>query len=124
MDDRAIILVVERHDSIGELLIEVLHDEGYSVTRVVNGAQTIAALERALPALLLLDVHSVDLRSAPVLAALQALARTDVAILLMGTNGHDRVRIPIATGLTFLEKPFHLTTLLDRVASAVPCYHH
>ena len=51
------ILVVDDELTIGDLIVEILTDEGYVAYSAQNGADALAAIARDPPALLLLDAR-------------------------------------------------------------------
>lgn len=56
VSERARVLVVEDEESIGEVLVDVLGDEGYEVRRARNGREALEVLKRWMPTLIVLDL--------------------------------------------------------------------
>ncbi|HMQ30823.1 MAG TPA: response regulator [Chloroflexaceae bacterium] len=113
-----LLLVIDDDQAILETVAEILADEGYRVMTARNGAEGLAAVERELPELVLLD------RWMPVLDGhgfWQGLQQRglEVPIIAM-TAAHDVE--PWAQGLRaagVLPKPFRLPALLDLVAEVL-----
>lgn len=112
------ILVIDDDPAILETVADILSDEGYRVVTARNGVEGLAAVERAQPALVLLD------RWMPVLDGLgffQELQRRALGIPIIAmTAAHDAepwARQLGAVGV--LPKPFKLSALLGLVAGAL-----
>src|SRR4051812_11374201 len=112
------ILVIDDDPAILETVADILSDEGYRVVTARNGAEGLAAVERALPALVLLD------RWMPVMDGQgfwNELERRALRIpIIVMTAAHDAelwARQLGAVGV--LPKPFKLPTLLDLVAEVL-----
>ena len=113
------ILVVDDDPAILATVEEILMSEGYAVATATNGAQALEAIERARPALVLLDMRM------PVLDGwgfAQGLRARGVAVpVLVMTAAQDvrRWADEIAAD-GYLPKPFRLLDLLDAVERFVP----
>ncbi len=108
------ILVVDDDQDILSTVAEILEFEGYKVERASNGVEGLRAVERAHPALVLLDMRM------PVLDG-WGFARTlkergiSLPILVM-TAAHDARRWAQEIGAEgYVAKPFNLGDLLNAV---------
>ena len=106
------ILVVEDEDAIAEPLVEGLRREGFDVDRVATGA---AALEAALPDVVLLDLRLPDMDGLDVCRALRE--RSAVPIIVVTARGEESDRV---VGLElgaddYVVKPFGLRELIARI---------
>ncbi|MGZ8716219.1 MAG: response regulator transcription factor [Gaiellaceae bacterium] len=106
------ILVVEDEDTIAEPLVEGLRREGFDVDRVATGA---AALEAALPDVVLLDLRLPDVDGLDVCRVLRA--RSTVPIIVVTARGEESDRV---VGLElgaddYVVKPFGLRELIARI---------
>jgi len=106
------ILVVEDEDAIAEPLVEGLRREGFDVDRVATGA---AALEAALPDVVLLDLRLPDVDGLDVCRALRE--RSAVPIIIVTARGEESDRV---VGLElgaddYVVKPFGLRELIARI---------
>ena len=112
------ILVIDDDPAILETVADILSDEGYRVVTARNGAEGLAAVERAQPALVLLDRWMPVLDGQGFWHELQQRALR-IPIIAM-TAAHDAepwARQLGAVGV--LPKPFKLPTLLDLVAEVL-----
>jgi DNA-binding response OmpR family regulator len=112
------ILVVDDDPAILETVAEILSDEGYTVVTARNGAEGLAAVERAVPALVLLD------RWMPVLDGQgfwQALQKCGVVVPVIAmTAAHDgELWANELQAAGILLKPFKLPMLLSLVAQVL-----
>jgi CheY-like chemotaxis protein len=113
------ILVVDDDPAILATVEEILTSEGYDVATAINGAQALEAIERARPALVLLDMRM------PVLDGwgfARELRTRGVAVpVLVMTAAQDARRWAAEIAADgYLPKPFRLLDLLDAVERFVP----
>lgn len=110
------ILVIDDDPAILETVAEILSDEGYVVMTARNGMEGLAAIEHAIPALVLLDRWMPILDGQGFWHALQQ-HHLHIPVIAM-TASHDGE--PWASELHaagVLAKPFKLPALLDLVES-------
>ena len=104
-----LILIVEDDTAIRESLRDLLIDEGYRVAEAAHGGEALAAVEREMPSLILLDLWM------PVMTGGEFLARFNapvpVVILTAGDEG--------PAGCPTLRKPMTLEQLLSAVKLAL-----
>jgi CheY-like chemotaxis protein len=113
------ILIIDDDPAIRATIAEVLTDEGYRVESVINGAEGLAAIERALPALVLLDMRMPVLDGWGFARLLRE--RGIVLPLVVMTAAQDAVRWSQEIGARWaLAKPFDLDDVLQVVADALP----
>ena len=106
------ILVVEDEDSIAEPLVNGLRREGFDVVRAATGG---AALEAAVPDLVLLDLRLPDIDGLDVCRRMRE--RSDVPIIVVTARGEEADRV---VGLElgaddYVVKPFGLRELIARI---------
>ncbi len=104
--------MVEDEDTIAEPLVEGLRREGFEVERAATGA---AALEAALPDVVLLDLRLPDIDGLDVCRALRE--RSAVPIIVVTARGEESDRV---VGLElgaddYVVKPFGLRELIARI---------
>jgi len=116
------ILLVEDDDGIGQMVRDVLSDEGYAVEVAAEGQAALSYLQgcRQLPQLILLDLvmpgmdgvqfHEVQ-QNDPRLAAVPVL-------LFSATSALEQVAGRFRAA--YFSKPFDVTTLLTMVSHYVP----
>ena len=108
------ILVVDDEPALLAMVAEALEFEGYPVRTAANGAEALEAVERARPALVLLDMRM------PVLDgwgfAREAARRGLQLPILVMTAAQDARRWAEEIGAAgYLAKPFELLDLLEAV---------
>jgi CheY-like chemotaxis protein len=113
MNDKPI-LVVDDDSSIRHTLSEILEMEGYAVETASDGAEALAKVERARPALVLLDMRM------PVMDgwgfAREVRARGLRLTILVMTAAQDARHWAQEIGADgYLAKPFDLMDLLNAV---------
>lgn len=117
MDTKAIV-VVEDNEAIAHLVREILNDvPGYGAVTVGHGAAALAVIAEVRADLVILDIDLPGINGFQVhdyLREHRATAR--VPVLFMSAAPHqDELR---RRGIeSYLEKPFDLDDLLDRVAA-------
>ena len=110
------ILVVEDDESIGQTVSTSLQSHGYLVQWCVDGASATAAVEAAVPDLVLLDAGLPDIDGFTLCRWLREQHR-DLPILLVTARDAE---IDIVVGLDagandYVTKPFSMNVLLARV---------
>jgi len=123
--DQAIhILVVEDERSIGQMLADLLADDGYVVDIAANGRQALEKIEARAYDLILSDLRMPELDGVGLYRELERRQPDLVRrlIIITGTSGHpDYQSFLNQTQLPVLEKPFSvlaLHALMQQVLSA------
>jgi two-component system, OmpR family, response regulator MprA len=112
----ATVLVVDDDAPIRRMLERTLAAEGYAVTAVADGGGALAAVERAVPDLAVLDVAMPGLDGLSVCRRLRAKGLTLPILLLTARDAiDDRVAGLDAGGDDYLVKPFASEELLARI---------
>jgi two-component system, OmpR family, response regulator MprA len=112
----AAILVVDDDAPIRRMLDRTLSAEGYAVESVVEGGDALAAVERATPDLIVLDVGLPGLDGLAVCRRLRAKGLATPVLLLTARDAvPDRVAGLDAGADDYLVKPFATDELLARV---------
>jgi diguanylate cyclase (GGDEF)-like protein len=112
------ILVVDDDPAARQLLSDLLEGEGYAVTTTPDGLSALAAVERAVPAVIISDVSMPGMDGFELVRELRArTASADVPILLLSAIAQPTRRV---TGLDlgaddFVAKPVDLDELLARI---------
>jgi DNA-binding response OmpR family regulator len=111
------ILVVEDDAGIRDLLLIVLHDNGYSVATAHTGREALEAMHTRLPDLVLLDLMLPDMTGWAFLRARESeRVLTEVPILVISAAGPSGIDEAQSLGApVFLPKPFEVDELLERV---------
>ena len=110
-------LVVDDDESLRELIVDTLRDEGYRLAVARDGLEALDRVAAEPPALILLDWMMPRLDGEGFATELRQRHPTlDVPIVVMTAGGvaHERAASIGANG--FINKPFELAVLLDQVA--------
>lgn len=106
------ILVVEDEHAIADLLVEILQEEGYLVSRVRNGFEALRFMESGRPDLVLSDVMMPGLDGEELCRRIKAM---DGALPVILVTASPRA-IGAACGYdVLLRKPFDLDTIIQTV---------
>jgi CheY-like chemotaxis protein len=110
------ILVVDDNDAMRELLRAMLERGAHRVVEAVDGEEALAAIGRAVPDLVLLDMHMPRLDGLAVCRRVKADAATwgvPVVMVTAAVGPEDRRRCLDAGADGYLAKPFSPLALLD-----------
>lgn len=115
----AAILVVDDESGILDTLVDILADEGFSMTFARNGREALQSLEEHRPDLVLIDYMMPVMSGAETLTAMRAEARhRDIPVIMM--SAVDRSSLPEDCRPDgFLRKPFHFDELLSAIERAL-----
>jgi CheY-like chemotaxis protein len=120
------ILIVDDNQQNCELLDAYLADEGYQIEMVYDGQQTLDAVDRQQPDLILLDIMMPRLSGYEVCHRLKSSERTRAIPILMITALAEMSDIEkgIDAGADdFLTKPINKLELITRVRSLLRVRH-
>src|SRR4051794_8021956 len=111
------ILVVEDEPAFGEVLTELLVEEGYAVLQVRDGLTALNMLASPrrdfTPDMLICDVMLPGLRGDRLAAEVRGrFPKWHLPILLMSASADPHVQL---SGVMFMSKPFETDELLNRV---------
>jgi len=112
------VLVVDDDPVIVELIMDALHNEGYAVRRVYNGAEGLMAIAAEPPALVLLDLQLPSLNGSAVLVQVRA-AHPDLPVVLITTIPDQARSLFEPYYVMCIPRPFDLDELLACVARYV-----
>jgi CheY-like chemotaxis protein len=112
------ILVIDDDASIRAVLSDALSDEGYAVQSAANGAEGLQAIDRAVPALVLLDMRMPVLDGWGFARQLRDRGMR-IPIVVMTAAQDARQWAQEVEAIGYVAKPFDLTELLDAVGRAV-----
>lgn len=106
------IAIVDDDVPIGDMLSELLTQEGYSVLRAYSGTEALYLLERNKPDLVLLDLMLPGLSGE---ALLPHMKNIPVIVLSAKTDIQDKVNLLLCGASDYMTKPFHTKELLARI---------
>lgn len=107
------ILIVDDDASIGDMLEEMLAQEGYAVLRAYSGTEALLLLRENKPDLVLLDLMLPGLGGEDVLPYLK-----DVPVIVMSAKAgvDDKVQLLLNGAADYVTKPFSGKELMARIA--------
>ncbi len=106
------ILIVDDDMSIGNMLEEVLTQEGYSISRAYSGTEALLVLNVDTPDLILLDLMLPGLNGEEILPKIENIP---IIILSAKANVDDKVNLLLNGASDYLTKPFDVKELLARI---------
>ncbi len=113
------ILIVEDEATVAEVVGRYLERDGYSVRRVADGAEAMAAVASFRPALVVLDVMLPGRDGLDICRELRAAGET--AVILLTARGEETDKI-VGLGLgadDYVTKPFSPSELVARVKAVL-----
>lgn len=111
---RPAILIVDDEPSIVELLGQVLEDVGYRALRARNGRMALAMARREQPSLVLTDCDMPEMNGVEFVRRLRASPTTRGIPVVIMSSARPALE---GEAIPFLEKPFDLDDILEKVAS-------
>lgn len=119
-----LIAIIEDDIHIGDVLTELLKQEGYSVLRAYSGTEALYLLSQNSPDLILLDLMLPGLSGEKVLPHIKGIP---VIVLSAKTDVQDKVNLLLGGAADYITKPFNTDELLARIAvqlrGAEQCSH-
>jgi two-component system nitrogen regulation response regulator NtrX len=115
------ILIVDDERDIRELIGDILQDEGFETRLAANSDACMAAIEDAVPSLMILDIwlKDSDMDGIDILKHVKR-EHPDVPIIII--SGHGNVEIAVAAikqgAYDFIEKPFNIDQLMVVITRA------
>lgn len=119
MTDKPDILIVDDQPDNLRLLSNILSQQGYKVRKALNGALAIAAVEAALPDVILLDITMPDMSGYEVCQRLKAsVSTTSIPIIFLSAldDATDKVKAFQMGGADYITKPFQTEEVVARLA--------
>jgi len=114
------ILVIDDDPGLRGLLEEFMAKDGYRVVTADCGREGIAAIERARPDLVLLDIQMPGINGLEVLATIRRKDADLPVIVVTGYGSEEIVTQAIRAGADdYLAKPLRLRTVCARVRAAL-----
>lgn len=120
------ILVVDDSQTNLQLVMQLLHAEGYDLAAAVNGEQGLQIAQSMLPDLILLDVMMPDLDGFTVCQRLKAMPQLkDVPVIFLTARTDQQSTIEgLQMGaVDYVHKPFSSQELLARVRTHLELFH-
>ena len=106
------IAIIDDDIHIGDMLTEVLTQEGYVVLRAYSGTEALLLLTQKKPDLVLLDLMLPGLSGEEVLPHIQNIP---VIVLSAKITVEDKVNLLLGGAADYITKPFEIKELLARI---------
>jgi len=113
------ILVVDPENTIVDVLVELLTDEGYAVLGTANGPSAFRLSISHTPALLLVEQRLAGMTASELIMQLREAGITNLPIVVMTTDSPRAAPLRLPSVSDYLRKPFDLDELLACVARYV-----
>lgn len=107
------ILIIDDDLHIGNVLEEMLTNEGYGVARAYSGTEAILVLSQNKPDLVLLDLMLPGLSGEEVLPHIKGIP---VIVMSAKVDVDNKVELLLGGAVDYVTKPFHTKELLARIA--------
>lgn len=108
----ATIAVIEDNVLTGDMVEEILVEEGFRVIRAYSGTEALYLLKHEKPDLILLDLILPGLGGEGVLEHIKDIP---VIILSLKTDVEDKINLLNEGACDYITKPFHKKELIDRI---------
>lgn len=120
MKTRKKILVLDDDPNLRKTLADILRIKGYETVVAANGAEAIAAAEREIFSLALIDLMLPDMPGLEVMARIKAISPLTEAIILTGHASMDTAIEATRQGaFSYLLKPYQMDDLLQKIRHGV-----
>lgn len=107
------ILIIDDDLDIGNVLEEILKNEGYSVSRAYSGTEAVFVLSQSRPDLILLELMLPGLSGEEVLPYIKGIP---VIVMSAKVDVDNKVELLLGGAVDYVTKPFHTKELLARIA--------
>jgi CheY-like chemotaxis protein len=114
------VLVVDDDEDMIEVLEVLLQDAGYTTRTALNGLQALEAVEKGMPALIVLDMLMPVMNGWQFAREFRARYGPGVPIVVATAAEHVQLRGDEIDAAGVLPKPFEVSDLLRLVAQHVP----
>ena len=106
------IAIIDDDVYIGDMLREVLTQEGYSVLQAYSGTEALYLLSQNKPDLVLLDLMLPGLSGEEVVPRIEGIS---VIVLSAKVDVRDKVNLLLSGAVDYMTKPFDTEELLARI---------
>ncbi len=110
------ILIVDDDVHIGNMLSEVLLQEGYAVSRAYSGTEALMLLQSNTPDLILLDLMLPGLSGEELLPKIKGVP---IIVLSAKLDIDNKVNLLLGGAVDYVTKPFNTKELLARISVAL-----
>ncbi len=116
---QSVILIVEDDESIREIVVRVLGDEGYVIHTASNGLKGLEQFYLTLPDLIILDVKMPEMDGWETLERLRQVSECPVIMLTVFGSTDDIIKGLELGADDYLVKPFGIQELIARVSAVL-----
>jgi diguanylate cyclase (GGDEF)-like protein len=117
------ILIVDDDPNLRKTLTDILRLKGYDSVAVKDGTEAVAAAQRNIFGLALIDLMLPDMLGLEVMAKIKARSRLTEAIILTGhASMHTAIEATNKGAFSYLLKPYQMDDLLLNVRHALDSY--
>ena len=110
------IAIIDDDIHIGDMLTEVLTQEGYAVLRAYSGTEALYLLSQNKPDLVLLDLMLPGLSGEEILPHIDNIP---VIVLSAKVDVQDKVNLLLSGAADYMTKPFSKTVLVSKIRAIV-----
>ena len=115
------LLIAEDDEAIGELLVQTIKTETpYAALLTTDAAQALHAVESLIPSLIILDYHLPGIDGLELHDRLHDMKGLESVPTLMMSSHSPPTQSLRQRDITFLKKPFDLTTFLNAIEKMLP----
>ena len=114
-----LILLVEDHAPVRDVMSHALAEEGYSVITATNGASALDLVEDSAPDLILLDIYLPVLDGRRFAQAYRERSGPHAPILVVTGAGYAAERAAALDTAGYLSKPFSVEELITKVKELI-----
>jgi CheY-like chemotaxis protein len=114
------VLIVEDDRPICDLLTDILEDAGYVVVAAANGRHALDRMATVIPDLIITDIMMPEMDGLELCAAVKAQPHLATIPIIVMSAVSQQPLLAQDQYAAFLNKPFHITTLIDTVATVLP----
>lgn len=121
MAERKTVLVADDDQDLLDLVALVLRGEGYSVETAADGRQALAAVERHMPDLILLDMKMPVMNGWEFSTEFRSRYHSQAPIVVLTAAADARKAAGDVGAVSWVGKPFDLDTLVKAVKRYIKC---
>ena len=120
LQDQKTISIVDDDPAIRDALSVVLNMEGYTVNTYATGEEFLSVAEEEVPSCVILDIHMPGRSGVDILAGLKDNNYPAPIFIISGQGDIPTAVAAVKKGaIDFIEKPFDVESVIDRVAQAI-----
>ena len=107
--DGQAILIVDDDPHVADVLLELLQEEGFTVSYALDGQRALCAIEKSQPDLVLADMRMPRMDGLTLLHEIHNRWHDIDVIMMSATESPNELDVP------FIQKPFDLDTVMSAI---------